>query len=562
MAAGRPADTPVAVVHWGTTGRPAGGPLDPGRTGRRRVAGAPSIIVVGPVAALDLGSTARAGPGRSRSVTIRPLAGRRVVVTRARAQASSLVRSAWSTSGRRSSSSRSSPSRTRPTAVPGLAAAADRLVAGGLPVGGGHLLQRGDPAPGRRSGDRARARRRSGGRRWVRATARTLTDAGRAPRPGAEVSVSEALVEAFPRPGTAVRARTMAPTAGDGAVPASRDGAGRAGRGSAGPRAGWSTRSIAYRTVAGQPRRPEDAVAGGPTPSPSPRRPRWSGPSTLLGADGMPPVVVSIGPVTSGSVRAAGLGVAAEATAHTIDGLVDALVAALDRGRAAGATALSTAPTQPQQEHASSRSSAGAVGDAPACRRLGARVDRPSPTSAGPRTACPGSRSRRLRRLRRTPALRRLVAETRLSRGRPGGPAVRGRRPRRAASGGLAARCGASTRVDSRGRRGQAAGRARRARRHPLRVAPARGQGRHRVRRPPARTGSPSGPWPRCATRSATRWWSWPTAASTSSPTTATAGCVDPATGDGRQRRHRRPSTPSSPCPRPSPGPTSSPPAG
>jgi uroporphyrin-III C-methyltransferase len=56
MAGGRHADTPVAVVHWGTTAR---------QTVVRSTLGglaavdlpAPSVIVVGPVAALDLGST-------------------------------------------------------------------------------------------------------------------------------------------------------------------------------------------------------------------------------------------------------------------------------------------------------------------------------------------------------------------------------------------------------------------------------------------------------------------------------------------------------------------------
>ncbi|MGO9027603.1 MAG: uroporphyrinogen-III C-methyltransferase [Acidimicrobiales bacterium] len=57
MGSGRQAETPVAVVHWGTT--------DHQRVVRTTLAGlanvdlpAPSIIVIGPVAALDVGSTA------------------------------------------------------------------------------------------------------------------------------------------------------------------------------------------------------------------------------------------------------------------------------------------------------------------------------------------------------------------------------------------------------------------------------------------------------------------------------------------------------------------------
>ena len=48
-----------------------------------------------------------------------------------------------------------------------------------------------------------------------------------------------------------------------------------------------------------------------------------------LGVDGLPPVAVSIGPVTSAALRAAGREPAAEADPHTVDGVVAAVVASL-----------------------------------------------------------------------------------------------------------------------------------------------------------------------------------------------------------------------------------------
>ena len=43
----------------------------------------------------------------------------------------------------------------------------------------------------------------------------------------------------------------------------------------------------------------------------------------------MPPIVACIGPVTSATAREQGLTVDVEASVHTIDGLVDALVVAI-----------------------------------------------------------------------------------------------------------------------------------------------------------------------------------------------------------------------------------------
>jgi uroporphyrinogen-III synthase len=93
---------------------------------------------------------------------------------------------------------------------------------------------------------------------------------------------------------------------------------------------GWTVDDVvAYRTVGGRPdpaavaaARRADAVAF----TSSSTVDRTVG---LLGASGVPGVVVTIGPVTSASARAAGLPVTVEAPESTIDGLVAALVSAL-----------------------------------------------------------------------------------------------------------------------------------------------------------------------------------------------------------------------------------------
>ncbi|MDQ3896930.1 MAG: uroporphyrinogen-III synthase, partial [Actinomycetota bacterium] len=51
----------------------------------------------------------------------------------------------------------------------------------------------------------------------------------------------------------------------------------------------------------------------------------------LAGADALPPVVACIGPVTAATATEHGLPVTVVAADHTVDGLVDALVAALSR---------------------------------------------------------------------------------------------------------------------------------------------------------------------------------------------------------------------------------------
>ena len=200
------------------------------------------------------------------------------------------------------------------------------------------------------------------------------------------------------------------------------------------------------------------------------------------------PLVVSIGPVTSATARERGLRVDAEADRHTIDGLVAALLERLLTGR----------------DTASSH----------ACRtgRAVAIDGVPFP-------------ERRLRRLRRTPALRRLVAEARARRRRPRRAAVREGGHRRAGAG----RVDARRRAAHAGEPAQGGARPRRPRRargDPLRRARRQGRPRLAGRRTP--TASCRSRCATCATRSATRSCSWPTTASTSTPTTATAGCSPP----------------------------------
>jgi uroporphyrinogen III methyltransferase/synthase len=167
--------------------------------------------------------------------------------------------------------------------------------------------------------------------RWAAvgtSTAKALMVRGVVPDLVPDRAVSDALVEVFPeadqpdsspgRPsavGTALFVR--AERVRDVVVP------GLTGK-------GWRVdEAVAYRTVAGSVdpdsvarARAADAVAF--TSSSTVERT-----VDLLGIEGVPPVIVSIGPVTSEAVRGSGLDVTAEAEVHTLDGLVAATVAAL-----------------------------------------------------------------------------------------------------------------------------------------------------------------------------------------------------------------------------------------
>jgi uroporphyrinogen-III synthase len=258
-----------------------------------------------------------------------PLAGRCVVVTRSGAQASGLV---------------------------------DHLVALGATVVKLPVIAVEDPSDGGSALAEAADRLVAGGYRWVvctssnaairllatvggrgvppsvqwaavgATTARTLGEGGVIPDLMPEVALSDALADAFPEAGS-LGGGTAADRGSSSAVLFPRAETVR-GAVASGLRAkGWTVDEVvAYRTVAGAPH-PDAIAAAGQADAIA-----FTSSSTvertidLLGADGVPPVIVSIGPITSATAREAGLVVTAEAEPHTIDGLVESLVAVVGRG--------------------------------------------------------------------------------------------------------------------------------------------------------------------------------------------------------------------------------------
>lgn len=148
------------------------------------------------------------------------------------------------------------------------------------------------------------------------------------------VAISEELAARFPDPG----ASSPDPgRSGPGAVLFPRAESVRGGLAEGLRAKGWVVDDVvAYRTVAGDP--PPAAVEAAQRCDAI----AFTSSSTvtrtldLMDVDRVPPIVVTIGPVTSDTARRAGLTVAAEADPHTLDGLVAALVAACteDGGRA------------------------------------------------------------------------------------------------------------------------------------------------------------------------------------------------------------------------------------
>jgi uroporphyrinogen III methyltransferase/synthase len=301
VAAGRDPDTPVAAVRWGT--RPEQ------RTTRATLATIgsagvepPSAIVVGDVASLDFAWFER-----------RPLFGKRVVVTRAREQASEL-RQRLEALGAEvielpaiavTLLEFEPPDLSRYswlvfTSANGVDAFFEHAVAGaGLDARALAAVSVAAIGPG---------------------TAEALDRRGVRADLVPERFVAEALVEAFPEPPDR-GARVLlarAETARD-VLPEGLEGK------------GYDVDVLpVYRTVPAVPSRDQlDRVRAGEVDAIT-----FTSSSTvtnfcdLLGSLIEPqPAVVSIGPVTSETARARGLQVTIEASPHTIDGLVEALVA-------------------------------------------------------------------------------------------------------------------------------------------------------------------------------------------------------------------------------------------
>jgi uroporphyrinogen-III synthase len=151
-------------------------------------------------------------------------------------------------------------------------------------------------------------------------TAAALAAAGVAPALVPERFVAEGLLESFPAPPVDHAGRVLLAQA-EAARPVLADGL---------RKRGWEvTTVVAYRTVEVPPSadqaaaaRDADAIA---FTSASTARSFARG----LGADRRVPPAVAIGPITADAARALGLEVAAVADPHTVEGLVDALIGLL-----------------------------------------------------------------------------------------------------------------------------------------------------------------------------------------------------------------------------------------
>jgi uroporphyrinogen III methyltransferase / synthase len=304
MAAGRAPETPVAAVQWGT--RPEQ------RTVRATLStiadqtlGTPSTIVIGEVAGSDLAWFEN-----------RPLFGRRVVVTRSREQAGELV-TRLQAQGAATVEVPAIEIREPADGGVALAAAVDRLgdydwVVLTSPNGARRLLDA--------VRDRGRDARAFAGARLAAigpGTAEALAGANLTVDLVPPRFVAESLLDALPAPSTS-GARLLLVRAA-----VARDVLPEGLRGK-----GWDVDVVeAYRTEQA-PLSDEQAAAVAAADVVT-----FTSSSTVsnflaaMGGRPIPQTVVAIGPITAATAREHGLAVDVEAEVHTIDGLVDALVA-------------------------------------------------------------------------------------------------------------------------------------------------------------------------------------------------------------------------------------------
>src|SRR5436309_11140680 len=301
MAGGLPAGTPVAAVRWGTRPEQRTTRTTLGELGAVELE-PPVTLVVGAVADLDL-----------RWFEARPLFGRRVVVTRAREQASELV-------------DRLHRLGAETVELPAIVIDA--------PDGDGAGLRE----SARRLGEYDWAVFTSANAverfcallRDARAfasvnvaaigpgTADVLRRFGVEPDLIPERFVAESLVEAFP--------------AGNGAVLLPRAAVARDVLPESLGAKGWRVDVVeAYRTRPAEPTASALAEAGKADAITFTSSSTVTNFLQVAGLDAVPPVVVCIGPVTAETAREAGLNVDVVAEEHTIDGLVAALVSTLAR---------------------------------------------------------------------------------------------------------------------------------------------------------------------------------------------------------------------------------------
>lgn len=302
IAAGRSPDTPAAAVRWGTRPEQHTIRATLATLGDHELA-APSVIVVGGVAAEELDW-----------FTVRPLSGRRVAITRARDQASALAAALRDLGAEVVEA----PSIEITDPDDGGAALRGAVAS----IGSYDWLVLTSPNGVERTfAHIPDARALAGvqvaavGSSTAAALARHRVVADLVP----DAFVGEALVDAFPPP-----------PAGGGRVLLSRAAVARATVPDGLRAAGWDVDVVdAYRS------RPvpltehqADAVAAAHAVT-------FASSSSVtnlcaaVGADRLPSTIVSIGPVTSDTIRAQGLTVTAEADPHTIDGLVTAVLATL-----------------------------------------------------------------------------------------------------------------------------------------------------------------------------------------------------------------------------------------